>query len=80
VIYRDADDDVRFLEINSATYRLLQLMEENRSRRAREILAQIASELHHPDPSAVLDFGTNTLRELAERGIIGANFLDPSSA
>jgi hypothetical protein len=73
VVYRDREDAVRFLEINPVTYRLLTLLEENGPQPASECLTRIAEELSHPDPAAVLDFGADILRGLAERGVIGAD-------
>lgn len=78
VVYRDPDDAVRFLEINPATYRLLQLLEEGGPLPARECLLRTADALYHPDPASLLGFGADILRELAERGVIGADILsDP---
>lgn len=70
-VYRDLEDAVRFLELNPATYRLLQLLEENGPQLAEAALRQIAAELAHPDPAAVLEHGSETVRELADRGVIG---------
>ena len=80
VIHRDADDIVRFLEINPATYRLLHLLEHNRTLTGQAVLRQIASELRHPDPAAVLAFGASTLGELVERGILETKLPFSSSA
>lgn len=72
VVYRDRGDTVRFMEINPASYRVLQLLEQHGPLPATECLARIAVELHHPDPAAVLSFGAGLLRGLAERGVIAA--------
>jgi hypothetical protein len=73
VVYRDPEDVVRFMEVTPVTYRLLQLLEESGPQPAGECLMRIAEELRHPDPSAVLGFGAEILRGLAERGVIGVN-------
>jgi len=70
-VYRDREDAVRFLELNQVTYRLLQLLEETGPRQAEDALSRIAGELGHPDPTAMLEHGAGTLRELAGRGVIG---------
>lgn len=70
VVYRDRSDAVRFLEINAATYRLLQLLETEGPLPAEECLARIAAEMGHPDPAAVRAFGAEILRGFAERGVI----------
>ncbi|MDD5034690.1 MAG: putative DNA-binding domain-containing protein [Methylococcaceae bacterium] len=71
-VYRDRDEQVRFLELNPVTFRLLQLLEENGALPAEQCLKQIAEELGHADPSAVLNHGADILRGLARRGVIGA--------
>jgi len=70
-VYRDREDAVRFLELNQTTHRLLQLLEETGPRQAEDALSQIAGELGHPDPAAVLEHGAETVRGLAQRGVIG---------
>jgi hypothetical protein len=72
VAYRDREDTVRFLEINPATYRLLHILDEAGPQPAAACLERLARELGHPDPAAVLAFGADILKGLAERGVIGA--------
>jgi hypothetical protein len=71
-VYRDRDDQVRFLELNPVTFRLLQLLEQSGPAPAEACLCQIAAELGHPDPDTVLSHGAEILRGLAQRGVIGA--------
>lgn len=70
VVYRDTDDEVHFLEINAVTARLLFLLNEDRQMTGQSALEQIASELQHPSPPAVIDGGLQTLRELKDRSIV----------
>jgi len=70
IVYRDHDDQVRFMEINAVTARLLFLLDEDTAVSGRAALEQIAEELQHPDANAVVDSGLATLSELHERGII----------
>jgi hypothetical protein len=72
VAYRDREDEVRFLEVNPATHRLLELLDASGPQPAVDCLSHLAQELGHPDPAALLGFGAETLRSLAERGVIGA--------
>lgn len=69
VVYRDRDDEVRFMEINAVTARLLALMAAGRST-GRQLLRRIADEMNHPQPQAVLSQGAAILVSLRERGII----------
>ncbi len=70
VLYRDHSDEVHFLEINSVTYRLLQLLQEQPGRSGRALMVQIAEEINHPDPGVVIDSGAALLSDLAQRGVI----------
>jgi len=45
VVYRDRGDVVRFMEVNAATARLLELLRENREASAVQLLGRLASEL-----------------------------------
>lgn len=70
VVYRDIDDDVRFMEINPVTARLIQIIEVNDNLTGREVMSQIATELQHPDPETVIQGGLGLLQELKQRDII----------
>ncbi len=70
VVYRDRKDKVRFLEINAASQRLLQLLREDASSSGETLLEQIAGEMDHPDPAAVRQGGRQLLLELRERNVI----------
>lgn len=69
VVWRDADDEVKFMEANAVTARLLQLVGPGRTT-GRKALARIARELKHPQPEVVIGEGAAILRGLRERGII----------
>lgn len=70
VVWRNRDDDVRFMEINAVTARLLQLLEEDSADSGRTLLLRIAAELAHPQPEAVVEQGAAILRDLRTRGIV----------
>jgi hypothetical protein len=70
VVYRNAEDEVGFLEINPVTRRLLELIGEARGLSGRELLEQIASELTHPDPSIVMAGGREILEGLRARSVL----------
>ena len=69
-VYRNREDQVRFMELNSATARLLDLLRDNTSATGSEILSQLAGELKM-STEAVLGFGSELLAELAQQSIIG---------
>lgn len=71
VVYRDRDDEVRFMAINAVTARLLELAgEEGAARSGRDLLTAIARELGHPDPGAVIAGGAETLAMLRDHGVV----------
>lgn len=70
VVYRDSDDDVRFLELNSVSARLLRLLKEDAGRTGLECLEAIAGELGHSGPSTVVRAGRQVLEDLRQRDIL----------
>ncbi|CAA9892079.1 conserved hypothetical protein [Candidatus Methylobacter favarea] len=70
IVYRNQDDNVKFLEITPITYRLLQILQDNESLQAEQCLKQVAKELNHHDPEMIIACGQAILRELAEKSII----------
>ena len=70
VVYRNRNDEVKFMEINPVTARLLYLLEENESMTGQQTLEQITLEMQHPDPEVVMKGGLEALQELQSSGII----------
>jgi hypothetical protein len=70
IVYRNALDDVQFLEITPMTYRLLALLQDNGQSPAIASLEQIAAEMQHPQPELVINGGLQILRGLVEKGIV----------
>lgn len=70
VVYRDRDDNVRFLELNRVSARLMSLLKEDDDRTGLECLETIAGELDHPDPAAVKEAGRRVLEDLRQRDIL----------
>lgn len=71
VVYRDRADRVRFMEINKASYHLLQSISESPERTLREHLLSIAHALQHPDPGKVMEFGVDLVGHIYGKGVIG---------
>ena len=55
VVYRDRKDEVKFLEINPVTARLINLLQENPEITGELALDQIVHEMNHPSPELVLE-------------------------
>lgn len=70
VVYRNLEDDVKFMEINSVTYRLLQLLEENQVKAVENCLTTLSKELTYLDRTAVFESGINIVQRLRQRGIV----------
>jgi hypothetical protein len=70
VVYRNRRDQVKFMESNAATSRLLNLLEGDSSLSGRQALVLLAEEMSAPDPEAVIQFGHDTLRKLRDLDVI----------
>lgn len=75
IVYRDADFDVRFIEINPVTARLLQLFSGEDAVSGRAALQQVAAELHHPQPGIVIQGGMELLNDLRRRQVILGTYI-----
>ena len=73
LVFRDSDDEVRFIVLNPVSARLLSLIEAG-SLTGDEALAQVVEELQHPDPAVALAGGQAMLEDLRNEGaILGAS-------
>ncbi len=70
VVYRNRNDEVKFMEINPVTARLIHLLQEDETLSGQQALQQIAQEMNHPNPDIVMQGGLSALQELQEYGII----------
>lgn len=69
LVYRNAEDTVKFIELNNVTYRLIGLLQSGTAT-GRQALTTIAEELAHPQPESVIQFGLEILEDLRRQGII----------
>ena len=70
LLYRDAGDEVHFLELNPVTARLLNLIEQQTLPTGRAMLQKIAAELNHPAPDLVIQGGLAIMQDLMQRHVI----------
>ena len=70
VIYRNEQDDVGFMELNSVSARLMQLLGEQPMKTGEALLGQIAKELNHPNPDVVVQGGHDILKQWRDRKIV----------
>lgn len=69
LVFLNADDEVKFIEVNAVTYRLISLL-HNCGYTGSEALMLLAKELQHPEPERMLDFGLAILQDLHDQGVI----------
>ncbi len=70
-IYRKADDELGFMELNPVTARLLELIEHNDGNQSgRDLLLQLATEINYSEPEALVTHGAGALREMRAVGIL----------
>jgi hypothetical protein len=70
-LYRRADDDVAFLELNPVTAQLINDIENNDSGLSgQEILRGIAAKIEYADVDALLEHGRKALEEMRTLGIL----------
>lgn len=79
LVYRNRQDEVKFMEINAVTARLLSILQERRLCRGEEAVAQLIDELQHPNPLVVYDGARQALSHLLEKEIILGTALQPVS-
>jgi len=70
VVYRNRNDEVRFLEINPVTARLISLLQENENYSGIDAIEHLVKEMDHPNPDVVKQGGLTALQELQQYGII----------
>jgi hypothetical protein len=69
LLFRDAADNVRFIELNAVTARLLGLL-QGAAINARTALQTLAAELGAADAQAIVAFGRQILLDLKAQGAI----------
>jgi hypothetical protein len=72
LVFRNAQFEVKFIELNPTTFQLLQLLEKSEMT-GEQALAHLAKSIQHPDVGAVIAFGLEILNDLAnQQAIIGS--------
>ncbi|MBR9866296.1 MAG: DUF2063 domain-containing protein [Oceanospirillales bacterium] len=70
MVYRNREEQVKFMEINQLTARLLYLLSENSDLSGTQVLQQIAAEMRHPQPEQIVAGGLSVLQKLRDKDII----------
>ena len=70
VVYRNAEDEVVFLETNPVTHALLEKLAKNSSLNSLSILKKLAKDMQHPNPGVVIQGGLGIISDFISRGVI----------
>lgn len=68
-VYRDLNDEVRFVEINQLTFRLLSLLQQA-EKSGKAVLSSIAEEMQYTHPEKLIEFGLPILQALRSQQLI----------
>lgn len=72
LVFRNASNQVKFIELNSMTFELLRLINEN-SMTGEQALVRLAEAINHPDTDVIIQFGVGILADLvSQQAIIGS--------
>ncbi len=70
VVFRKADDEVSFIELNPVAARLLELMQQNQAATSYELLQTIAEQIQHPQPETVVQGGLQIMHDMWQQQVI----------
>jgi hypothetical protein len=69
LVYRNAEFEVKFVELNPITFKLIELLHEEKMN-CEQALTIILDEINHPHPESMIQFGLAILEDLRMQGII----------
>lgn len=69
LVFRNADEQVKFIEINPVTYRLIELL-SRKNITGKQALTLLAGELNYSDAEKLMHFGKEILDGLKNQGVI----------
>lgn len=68
VVFRDAQHNVQFTEINAVTAHVIGLLDKDLT--GQQAFDQLAQDMNHPDPKALHGFGEQLLLNLFQQGVV----------
>ncbi len=69
LVFRNAENQVKFIELNTMTFELLRLINENHLP-GEQALVRLAAALKHPNSDVFVQFGAEILADLAKQAAI----------
>lgn len=71
IVYRNSNDEVGFVELNSVSAKLIEACMNNANQLSgKDILLSIAEQLQHPDPNVVINGGLEIMQDFKSKEII----------
>lgn len=70
LVYRNRDEQIKFIESSAATLRLLQLLQDETLPTLEDVCQRLAVEMQHPDTAALKIMVEDTLHQLSQAGVI----------
>ena len=75
LVFRNAENKVKFIALNPITFQLLNIIKENKMT-GKQALTRLAEEIAHPDVAVIITFGKEILADLAnQQAIVGSTSL-----
>jgi hypothetical protein len=77
LVYRNADFAVKFIELNAITYRLIEILKQEKIN-CEQALTLLASEMNQGQTENIIQFGLEILEDLRNQDVIlGTYLMDP---
>ena len=69
LVYRNTDFEVKFIELNTMTYRLIEILKQEKVN-CEQALTMLAKEINQPQTESIIQFGLDILEDLRSQGVI----------
>ena len=69
LVYRNAKFEVKFIELNNVTYRLIEILKQKKVS-CEQALTTLAKEINQPQTESIIQFGLAILKDLRSQGVI----------
>ncbi len=70
LVYRNCQDEVKFMVLNDTSRLLLELMQENQAATGLELITKVAATTGHPASERVIKAGTQLLKKLKDKDVL----------
>jgi len=70
LVFRDRDDEVRFIELTAMTYKMLQIIQENDEILFSDCKEKLISQFNHIDPTIINKGILQAIKELVVKDVV----------